>query len=164
MYYTGVGTRDITQEISKIIYDIGVLLAKKNYTLMSGGADGADMSFEQGCDSVNGKKEIYLPWKGFNNNNSNLYKITDEMLKLASEIHPAWRYLKQGAQKLHARNCCQVLGQNLDSPSEFLVCYTKNGEKIGGTRTAIILAENNNIPVYNLAILGDYDRLMKRIK
>jgi hypothetical protein len=44
-----------------------------------------------------------------------------------------------------------VLGQNLDSPSLFLVCWTEGGAEVGGTRTAIIAAKENDIPVFNLA-------------
>jgi len=32
------------------------------YTLRSGGANGADTAFEEGCC----RKELYLPWPGFN--------------------------------------------------------------------------------------------------
>lgn len=67
---------------------IGEILAKKNFILRSGGASGADSAFENGCDIQNGKKEIYLPWKNFNNNSSKLYYISDKAKQIAKEFHP----------------------------------------------------------------------------
>lgn len=161
-FYTGIGSRSTPEEIIAEMISWGTLLAKKGYILRSGGADGADSAFEQGCDLVKGQKEIYLPWKGFNNNKSELYKVSKEALELASRIHPAWGQCSFGAKKLHGRNCYQVLGENLNSTSEFLICWTLDGKSKGGTRTAIELAKQNNIPVYNLAIQEHTDKLLKR--
>jgi len=44
------------------------------------------------------------------------------------------------AKKLHGRNVKQVLGDDLKTPSDFLLCWTKEGKDVGGTRTAIVLA------------------------
>ncbi len=151
-YYAGVGSREAPQDILAKMQEIGKYLAQHDWTLRSGGADGADKAFEQGCDEAVGQKEIYLPWKNFNNSSSNLYSITIDALELASTIHPAWLKLSQGAQKLHARNCYQVLGAELNKPATLLICWTKNGKEVGGTRTAIILARRHNIRVINLAI------------
>lgn len=158
--YTGIGSRSCPDDILGRMSQIAAVLASKGYTLRSGGADGADLAFEIGCDSVKGNKEIYLPWKNFNNNKSNLYKISPEAYKLAESIHPAWSRLSLGAKKLHARNIYQCLGHTLDTPSDFLICWTSKGEKIGGTRTAIILAEQKGIPVYNLGLSCDIDSVL----
>ncbi len=163
-YYTGIGSRETPDLILGQIFLIATALAYKGYILRSGGASGADSAFEKGCNFQNGKKNIYLPWKGFNSNNSDLYNVSPEALELAATIHPAWNRLSQGAQKLHARNCYQVLGLDLKTPSRVLICWTKNGEEIGGTATAIKLAKKHNIPVYNLGILGKYEELMEKLK
>src|ERR1044072_4305468 len=102
-YYAGIGSRETPENIQKDMYCIAGHLAQINYTLRSGGADGADLAFEKGCDFVKGKKDIYLPWKDFNGNNSPLYNISDEAYDLAATIHPAWFKLRFGARKLHAR-------------------------------------------------------------
>lgn len=54
----------------------------------------------------------------------------------------------------HARNCHQVLGANLDSPVDFVLCWTPGGATTGGTATAIKLARKHNIPVINMATEG----------
>lgn len=164
---TGVGSREITEKYKNRIIEIAKLLDKAGYTLRSGGAEGSDTLFEENMS----KKKIYLPWKNFNGNNSKRYMITKEALELASEIHPAFQYLSQGAQKLHARNCYQVLGYKLNHPSEMVVCYTKDGcnseasstKHTGGTRTAIVLADRNNIPIYNLKNDADYETIKTKL-
>lgn len=150
-YYTGVGSRSTPNEILDQMIDLGELFAKAGFILRSGGADGADAAFERGCDAAGGLKEIYLPWPKFNNHPSSRWTITPTALEMAREIHPAWHNCSDAVKKLHARNCYQVLGQNLNSPSNFLLCWTDRGETKGGTATAIHLAFKHNIPVYNLA-------------
>ena len=73
IYYAGIGSRSTHQEVLKAFEYRGEELAMRGYMLRSGGANGVDSAFEKGCVKVNGEKEIYLPWKEFNNNNSPLY-------------------------------------------------------------------------------------------
>ena len=139
---------------------IARFLEQEGYILRSGGANGADLAFEHGVVDA-AMKHIYLPERGFNGNTSPLYGVDDDALALAASIHPAWDRCKSYARLLHARNCYQVLGQKLNEPSDFLLCWTENGEKRGGTRTAIVLAENNNIPVLNF---GKFDNSKKCVE
>lgn len=157
-YYTGVGSRKTPDDIIKKFRYIGKMLAQSGFILRSGGADGADMAFEQGCDKVAGGKDIYLPWKGFNGNMSSHNNPSPEAFLLASELHPNWIRLKESVKRLHARNCHQVLGQSLHTPSAFTVCWTPDGAETegqltsatGGTSTAIRLSVRKGIPVFNL--------------
>ena len=144
-FYTGIGSRETPANVMEAMTQLAITLESKGYILRSGGADGADTAFEQGA--VN--KEIYLAWKGFNGNNSPLHTVCVEALQMASTIHPAWDKCSQGAKKLHARNCYQVLGLDLNTPVDFVVCYTSNGLIKGGTATAINLAKSKGIPVFN---------------
>jgi hypothetical protein len=138
--------------------ELAFLFAEAGYTLRSGGADGADTAFERGFHEKGGKTEIYLPWKGFNKDSvereglpsSPLYRVPDTALELASTIHPAWSRCSSGAKLLHGRNCQQVLGQDLECPTDLVVCWTLNGKDSGGTRTAIVLAKSRDIPIINL--------------
>ena len=154
-YFTGVGSRQTPEGLSPFISKIVTFLYTKNYILRSGGAEGADTFFEAGVPK-GAEKEIYLPWKEFNNNKSTLYHITDEAKQLASQFHPIWDDLSYGAQLLHSRNMYQVLGKNLDKPSSFLICWTKNGMLKGGTAQAMRLAIHYNIPIFNLGNKSHY--------
>lgn len=152
MKYAGVGSREAPLDILNKMKEIAKYLAQHHWTLRSGGADGADLAFELGCDEAGGTKEIFLPWKGFNGSTSQLYNPTQAAFDLAATIHPAWNRLSYGAKKLHARNAHQVLGINLDEPAGLVICWTKGGKEVGGTATAIKIAKQNNIRVVNLAI------------
>lgn len=149
--YAGVGSRETPQDALETMAKIAAHLAEYNWLLRSGGADGADFAFEAGCDHVGGVKEIFLPWQGFNKSKSTLHAPSQDALILASTIHPAWDRLSYGGKKLHARNCHQVLGIDLNDPIDLLVCWTPKGKDVGGTATAIKLAKMYKIRVINLA-------------
>jgi hypothetical protein len=158
MYYAGIGSRESPTRIIDIMQDFAKLSAEAGHILRSGGADGADTAFEVGCDAGNGKKEIFLPWKGFNKNPSPWFVPTLEAYELASTIHPAYERLRPAAKTLIARNMHQILGVDLKTPVSCVVCWTQDGceshqtysIKTGGTGTAIALASKNIIPVFNL--------------
>ena len=154
-YYTGIGSRETPSEALHIFENIGQYLAKNNFILRSGHAEGADQAFERGCDKVKGKKEIYLPWKNFEGSNSNLIVQSGEAFKIAEQFHTHWNNLKDGAKKLQARNSHQVLGKDLNTPSKFIICWTKNGKDVGGTAQAIRIARHYEIPIFNAGSYKD---------
>lgn len=156
-YYTGIGSRETPLELQDFIINIAWKLDDLGYTLRSGGASGADSFFELGAI----KKEIYLPWAGFNGNTSQLCAIGYEAHELAKKFHPAWNKLSVTSRKLMARSGYQVLGQDLNTPSQFLVCWTPGGKEVGGTSQAIRIAKAWGIPIFNLALQKDLERIKK---
>lgn len=158
-YYTGIGSRRAPEDELKKMRYLGRVLAQAGFVLRSGAADGSDTAFEQGCDKAGGAKDIFIAWRGFSRRYDLKFKeISQEAMELAATLHPGWNYLKQGAKLLHGRNTYQVLGESLDEPSEFTVCWTPDGAetieqltaKTGGTSTAIRLSLLRDIPVFNL--------------
>jgi hypothetical protein len=160
-YYTGIGSRQTPLHILDLMKKFAVYLAKNDFVLRSGGADGADNAFEQGCNSVCGKKEIYLPWQGFNNNSSTLYGMTDGAKDIARRFHPNWYNLSVAAEELHTRNVYQILGCDLKTPSSFVICWTKDGLASGGTGQALRIAKHHSVPILNLYNLQKYDQCVK---
>lgn len=148
-YYAGIGSRETPKEILDLFITLGEGLAKTGYTLRSGHAQGADQAFEKGCDKAGGSKEIYLPWRGFENSKSELVVSNPKAFAIASTFHPRYPYLSQGAQKLQARNSHQVLGKDLNEASDFIICWTKDGKGSGGTGQAIRIANYYKIPVFD---------------
>lgn len=150
-YYCGVGSRDTPQHIQETMTRIARYLTKKGYTLRSGGAKGADIAFEKGAGQ---DKEIFY--------------AKDGRLEWANELtdvyHPAPDRLSDYARLLMNRNALQVFGQHGDSPVDFLICYTKDGKKQGGTRQAIVLAESAGIPVWNLGKDGELGRFREWVR
>lgn len=134
--YAGIGSRDTPVDVLAKMEGIARDLYVMGYTLRSGGAAGADSAFERGAGDM---KEIFRA-----------SDATPASLELASKYHPAWHRCSEYAKKLHARNGFQVLGRDLFSPSQFVVCWTKDGGPTGGTGQAIRLATAYQIPVFNL--------------
>lgn len=155
--YTGVGSRETPSDILAIMRELGEALVRAGWVLRSGGSRGADTAFEQGADigkpagSAPAHKQVFIPWEGFNDSTSPLVGAMPAAREIAARVHPAWRRLAPSAQKLHARNVHQVLGPNLDTPSAFLIAWTEGAKQVGGTRTALVLAEENEVPIFNLA-------------
>jgi hypothetical protein len=169
--YAGIGSRTSPEDVLHQMREFSFQAANLGWTLRSGGADAADKTFEVGCDDANGKKEIFLPWRGFNHNVSPLYTPSADSFRIGAEIHPAWQYLKEPQRKLIARNMHQILGKHLAVAVKLVVCYTPDGcesyktysQKTGGTGTAISLASLNNIPIFNLKNEGRAEQALEFI-
>ena len=155
IYYAGIGSRETPNEILKVFEDIGYFLAQSSFTLRSGHAVVADMAFERGADKAKGKKEIYLPWKGFEGSTSDLVVNNPNAFETAEKFHTHWHNLKDGAKKLQARNSHQVLGQDLNTPSKFVICWTKGGKGQGGTGQALRIGEAYGIPIFDAGSYKD---------
>ena len=154
--YAGIGSRKTPQSILTQMTGIAAQLQTLGYTLHSGGADGADSAFEAGVS--NNAKKIFLPWRGFNGNNSSLFTIPQIAFTIAEKFHPAWHKCSQGAKKLHARNCQQILGPECATPVDFVICW-HNGT--GGTTQACRIAAALQIPIINLIDASAIDTLKK---
>lgn len=166
-YYAGIGSRETPNSIMVIMADIAETLAGLGFTLRSGGANGADTAFEDGCDRVRGEKLIYIPWNGFNGRRKHDRGIVTgasaEAEAIAMKFHPNWRACSQGARVLHSRNVSQILGVTLDEPSSFVVCWTPNASGSGGTGQAIRIAKHYGIPVFDLGDRENFDRLARYV-
>ena len=149
--YAGIGSRKTPQNILFQMTEVAEQLEQCGWTLRSGGAKGADTAFENGAK----KKQIFLASGD----------IPNEAFDLASQYHPTWGGLPPYVKRLHARNCQQILGRNLDCHVRFVVCWTPDGaettttKETGGTGQAIRVANAYNIPVFNLANEGRLEQI-----
>jgi hypothetical protein len=155
--YAGIGSRRTPGPALTAMRATAERLSALGYTMRSGHAPGADSAFEVASQN----SEIYLPWSSFENNRPVVgsyiqSQATDAAMQLAAHIHPAWDRLDCGPRALHARNMHQILGRDLQSPVDFVVCYTPDGSltgygsDTGGTATSLRLAYRSNIPVINI--------------
>ena len=158
MIYAGIGSRNTPPSVIQDMRLFAYHAAKKGWVLRSGGAPGADSAFEQGCDNANGMKEIFIPFADFNYRKSTLYPPSPEAHNLAKTIHPVYNRLSIRSKALIARNMHQILGADLDTPVDCVVCWTSDGcesfltydRNTGGTGSAIALASLHGIPVFNI--------------
>jgi hypothetical protein len=154
-YYAGIGSRETPKEVCLYMTAIAKRLASLGYTCNSGGADGADSAFERGA-VVN--RQIFLPWDGFNKRTvANMIKLHGEGSylvppfnpDLVRKYHPKPDALSDAGWKFMSRNSYQVLGKDLDTPVEFVLCWTKDGKASGGTGQALRIAKDRRIPIFN---------------
>jgi hypothetical protein len=154
-YYAGVGSRETPSDIQKIMTQVASILEKHGYILRSGGADGADLAFENGVVNKE-NKEIYLPYRGFNGSTSDL--VLDELSNgplcyaFKDYFHPYPPALKwKKSKQLMSRNTYQVLGKDLHTFSDVVICWTEGGNpNKGGTAQALRLAKFFDIDIINL--------------
>lgn len=138
--YAGIGSRKTPPEILKIMRLVGELMAENDWVLRSGAAKGADLAFEEGCDKVKGAKEIFLPWKGYNENKSPLFLDGSPCNKV-----------KKDAFALAEKYRFQVLGIDLATPIQLIVCWTpyiwRPGVQISGGTSQTYIGEYRTIVV-----------------
>jgi hypothetical protein len=158
-----IGHRKSPPEILETIEKIAEFFAKKGWILRSGGAEGVDFFAEKGFDKAGGKKEIYLPWKGFNDNKSQL-QWSQQNWNEASKHHDNWVNLKMAVKQLHSRNMAIILGLDNKTPSDLIVAYTVDGEEVGGTSTGLKCGRAHDIDIFNLGSKTGLTKLRKFCK
>jgi hypothetical protein len=149
---------------------VGKSLAKRGFRLRTGDAVGADSAFLMGAlEGLEGKdrKEIlklieaYVPYtkKG---------RLADyhirprpdqlaELERILKATHPKPEALYGYGRELMARNALQLLGRDLNDPSDFLIGMLKPKHlrvkewDVGGTGQAFRLAKERDIPIFDLA-------------
>lgn len=155
-YYAGIGSRTTPNSVEPKIREIAEFLISEGYILRSGGADGADTMFENAVKDKS-LKEIYVPWYCFNSSTSPLCRVSEEAIQFSLKYHPKPEGMTRNIQKIMGRNAYQVLGQDLKTKSDFIVCWQKENEDAvplwnhGGTSQALRIAEAHGIKFYNIA-------------
>lgn len=180
-----IGSRQLEQkqeyfEDIKLCYNVCMRLAQLGITFTSGlcelGMDGiAQKAYSKAVDLGYANEtqfEVYVADQ-YNIRRSTLPRkhlaivrnkgLISETERIASEVHPAWDKCNEWARGMHSRNCHQILGYDLKSPVDAVVCWTPNGAVVGGTATAIRIAMKYNIPVFNLG-RSDKDVVIQEIK
>lgn len=185
--YTGVGSRKAPKHICTLMRLAGFKLASDGWCLRSGAAPGPDDEFYLGAmdwyatqipsEVKHCVAEIYLPWNGFENKWHNdpsghfiNYQFLDgcaKALEIASQVHPNWEACKKGGSyHMHGRNAMQILGAELDLPSQAVFCYAKEssaGVVSGGTATAVNIGKANNVPIKNLFFQDVYEAVLRYV-
>ena len=180
-----IGSRQLEQkqeyfEDIKLCYNVCMRLAQLGVTFTSGlceiGMDGiAQKAYSKAVDLGLAKEsqfEVYVADQ-YNIRRSTLPRkhlaivrnkdLISETERIASEVHPAWDRCNEWARGMHSRNCHQILGYDLKSPVDAVICWTPDGAVVGGTSTAIRISMKYNIPVFNLGV-SDKKSVLNDIK
>lgn len=161
-WYAGIGSRETPENICKTMTTVAETLETAGFGLHSGHADGADIAFEEGAKT----KRIFLPWVGFNRASPGedghmVLDYTIQLEDLAMKFHPNWNAVSGPAKRLLARNGYQILGPKLDTPVQFVICWTKEGKREGGTGQALRIADHYKIPIVDLGHPNGMDLLVE---
>ena len=180
-----IGSRQLEQkqeyfEDIKLCYNVCMMLAELGITFTSGlcelGMDGiAQKAYSKAVDlglASESQFEVYVADQ-YNIRRSTLPRkhlaiirnkdLISETERIASEVHPAWDKCNEWARGMHSRNCHQILGYDLRSPVDAVICWTPDGAVVGGTATAIKLSMKYDIPVFNLGV-EDKESVLQSIK
>ena len=180
-----IGSRQLEQKQEyfddiKLCYNVCMRLAQLGITFTSGlceiGMDGiAQKAYSKAVDLGLAKEsqfEVYVADQ-YNIRRSTLPRrhlatvrnkdLISETERIASEVHPAWDRCNEWARGMHSRNCHQILGYDLQSPVDAVICWTPDGAVVGGTRTALLLAQDAGIPIFNLG-RPDQDKVLEEIR
>ena len=167
--YAGIGARNTPKNTLRLMQIIGIYLASLGYKLHTGAAKGADQAFAKGAVSNNGNVMLFLPWQTYErewiakltaNNPTNIhttiFRNTDiDAIRSVYRLHSNADNLKNSVIALHARNYLIL------KDVKFAICYTKNGDVIGGTGQAIRIIENLGKKVFNLGKKEDLQQVTK---
>ena len=180
-----IGSRQLEQkqeyfEDIKLCYNVCMRLAQLGVTFTSGlcelGMDGiAQKAYSKAVDLGLAKEsqfEVYVADQ-YNIRRSTLPRkhlaivrnkdLISETERIASEVHPAWDRCNEWARGMHSRNCHQILGYDLQSPVDAVICWTPDGAVVGGTATALKLSMKEGIPIFNLGV-SDKKSVLNDIK
>lgn len=137
-----------------------------NWTLRSGGANGADKAFEAGARRGGGKMEIWNP----RTSRVHIAEWAKEEIRKHCWEAPYDR-MKDFTQQLLGRNMYQILGANGDQPVDMVILWTPQVDpclaSCGGTRYAARCARAHDIPIHNLRdpkTLAAYQRRLKELQ
>jgi len=167
--YAGIGSRETPAEIITVMQQTAILLAIDGHTLSTGAALGADQAFANGANLAHGFIHLHLPWRSYEEawrkhmHHTKLFVLEDSDTKAYESVvtfHPAADRLTRGPRALHARNY-NILTK---PPVNFIVCWTKNGEAIGGTGQALRIAHTLGIHIYNLGHKPTLELMLAAIK
>ncbi len=184
-FYTGVGSRKAPLCFLYLFSLLAQIFENKGIRLRSGGALGSDLAFSNALSAPELNSQIFVtsnidkphyynPKTMYGLSFDGLYRQAMRLI-MDNRLHKKWENCTQIAFDLHNRNVFQVLGLDLKTPSEFLICWTPGGEKkysetsqlTGGTATAINTAAVNGVPVFNLAdkvdLIYTLDFILKNI-
>lgn len=162
LIFTGVGHRKgVPDPIRNMATNITSWLCARGVKLRTGDATGMDEIFRTAAPKD--MCQFFAPHGRYNKHpdatmispSSTLPCYYSQARDITANTHPAYHHIGDFERELHIRNAFEVLGTELNQPSNFLLCWTKDGaeakttRETGGTGQAIRLALHYNIPVFN---------------
>lgn len=161
--YAATGNQNPPPEVLSRIESVVRRLNQMGFTARTGGFEGV----EEAVEKTSAKKEVHLPWKGFNDKESKFTWTKERATSVARMFQPGFDALKKPVQTFLAKNARLILGDSVASPALFLIVWTEDGCNTIKRRNAqtgfaghpIAIASALGIPIYNFQNPEDERRL-----
>ncbi len=152
--YAATGNKEAPPDIIRKFEELAKLLDHQGYTTRVGGMEG----IEEAVERTQVKQELILPFKEFNQKQSKFTWSSERAFSIAKMFHPTFDSMKKGVQYFLAKNARLILGDKMNSPSLFLICWTEDGaesvreksSRTGFSGHPIAIASAIGIPIFNL--------------
>ncbi|WP_164928546.1 hypothetical protein [Gloeobacter violaceus] len=168
-FYTGVGSTDPPPDVAALVMTVAQHLAGEGMVVRTGHDKGTDAAFAAGA--APGTREVYVPHSGAGGYRDGLVVCDPETIvraaRLAASVHPHWKTYNNFQRRAHTRRVFQLLGEDLNSPSAYVICFVPedgDGKVQGSARTVLALAQVKRIECYNLAELQTRTRFRQRLE
>lgn len=149
-FYAGFGHDDTPDDIMHIMQNFGTMAESLGWTLRTGGHGPAARAFETGVKHYL-NKEVFLPWGAYQGNKSHRTKPRALGSQIMNDIQPGFDDLSDGAKKFHLANVQIILGDHFETPVRFVLCWSPANTSEGVYGSAMRLAEQRGIPVFNFS-------------
>lgn len=139
-------------------------LRDKPFMLRTGGGNTEiENVFEKSTDN----KELYLPWKNFNQKDSKIFRYDQHICDIARWQQPGYETVPLWQQSFFNRTVGVVLGKDGKSPVRFIIGWSYDSvehaihrtAKTGFIGVAVSVAALLKIPLFNLNNTDAFDRL-----
>ena len=163
----------LPKEIAEKLVELAKALATKGFIFRYNGDN--DPVFKDILNSDNLIVDTYLPWKKFNISAPNVKMVRPIELayKHASFYHKGFPKLPNTVRTILARDVHVLLGEDCKRAVSFMLAYTSDGceskDKInfkttGNVSFPIAIAEEVNIPIFNIKNEDAISRLIEYLK
>jgi len=171
--YTTTGV--LPPEVSKELFELSKALVAKGFRFRHTG-DVQDKLQNDILKIEDIEVDSYLPWKKFNPDIANplMKKPVGIGYRIAANSHKMFPKMSNGIRCLLARNAHSILGPKCVTPVTFILAYTEDGAEgitkgidfkvTGNVAFFLKVAEDSNVPVFNLKKEGAIKRLIEFIQ
>lgn len=155
--FAACGEWELPEDVMAELTAIAEELLQEKYIMRLDGNPGACEAFLNACEYEE-DMELYIPWENFNDHETGHHKVTAGALEQAFLHHPDWTQVGDEDARLEiGRYSYLILGKDLKSPCDFLICYSDQGKAESDDIAQVIrIADSNLIPVFDFGLGMEY--------
>lgn len=118
-----LGNKEAPPSVIQTMVEDAKYLESKGITIRVGG----DGPIDEAVEKAVSKKELILPWKGFNEKDSPYTWAIERAHHIAKMFHSAYDNLPKGVKSILAGKARLVMGHKMMSPATIVLVWTEDG-------------------------------------